>query len=122
MFASVNIFKRQRQSRRDDLISLVYILAYFLNGKLSWLKKIKRTDPDYLEKVGKIKEEIALTTICEKKAVCLFDFASEVFKLKFEEEPNYGKLKFMLTVALLQQNQLVDNHFEWSKWKQLKPQ
>lgn len=122
MFASVNIFKRQRQSRRDDLISLVYILAYFLNGRLSWLKKIKRTDPDYLEKVGKIKEEIALTTICEKKAECLFDFASEVFKLKFEEEPNYAKLKFMLTVALLQQNLLVDNHFEWSKWKQLKPQ
>ena len=96
---------------------MVYILTYFLNGKLRWLKKVKRTEPDYLEKVGKIKEEITIKDICEKKAAYLQDFATEVFKLRFEEEPSYAKLKFMLTVALLKKNQLVDNHFEWSKWK-----
>jgi hypothetical protein len=50
---------------------LVYILTYFLNGKLRWLKKVKRTEPDYLEKVGKIKEEITIKDICEKKAAYL---------------------------------------------------
>lgn len=34
LFASVNAFKFKEQSRRDDLISLVYILVYFLNGSL----------------------------------------------------------------------------------------
>lgn len=39
IFASVNAFRGKQQSRRDDLISLAYLLSYLMNkGKLPWIK------------------------------------------------------------------------------------
>lgn len=39
-----------------------------------------------------------------EEALCLKDFATEVFKIEFDEEPNYAKLKHLLTKVLLEQN------------------
>lgn len=60
MFASENAFRQIALSRRDDLISLTYILTHFLNGKLLWLGSLKRSDPDYFKKVGKVKKNLGL--------------------------------------------------------------
>lgn len=62
---------------------------------------MERDDPQYVRKVGNIKKNLGLQTICKNKAVCLMPFVMEIFKLKFEEEPDYMKLKFKLMMALL---------------------
>ena len=38
LFASPNLWKRKKLSRRDDLISLVYLLVFFLEGELAFLE------------------------------------------------------------------------------------
>lgn len=38
-YASVNAMTRVEQSRRDDLISLGYVLVYLSTGKLPWLNQ-----------------------------------------------------------------------------------
>lgn len=39
LFASKNVWKRQPLSRRDDLISLFYILVYLATGELKFIYK-----------------------------------------------------------------------------------
>ena len=36
MFASKYAFKKFRQSRRDDIVQLIYNLVYLYEGKLPW--------------------------------------------------------------------------------------
>jgi hypothetical protein len=38
IFASHNAFLNRTQSRRDDLISLCYLLVYLLDGEPQWVK------------------------------------------------------------------------------------
>ena len=35
--------------------------------------------------------------------------------LKFDEEPNYNKLKFLLTKSLLDSGYVPDKHYDWNK-------
>jgi len=41
----------------------------------------------------------------------------EVFKLKFEEEPPYKKLNFLLSSVLLNQNKVPSLKFDWTRNK-----
>jgi casein kinase 1 len=47
LFASKNAFMQIEQSRRDDLISLCYFLAFLLNAELTWHGKLTHQDPNF---------------------------------------------------------------------------
>ena len=56
MFASVNAFNFKPTSRRDDLISLSYLLIYLLNpNQLTFVKEVK--DMNINQKFNHIKEK-----------------------------------------------------------------
>jgi len=40
-------------------------------------------------------------------------FALEVFKLKFEEEPYYGKLRHILLTAMIKEGKFPEKHIDW---------
>ena len=52
--------------------------------------------------------------LCTEEAIPLKPFVLEVFKLKFEEEPYYGKLRNMLLTAMVKEGQFPDKRFDWS--------
>jgi serine/threonine protein kinase len=63
LFSSPNVFRyickssstlssKTELSRRDDILSLAFILCYLVTGKISWLPKMEKKDPDYNEKLG----------------------------------------------------------------------
>lgn len=54
--------------------------------------------------------------LCVGPAEILLPFCKEIFSLKFDEEPNYRKLKHFLVSILLEFNILPDNNFDWSKF------
>jgi len=66
-------------SRRDDLISLLYMLVYFINGKNHWIGTLKSSDLGFFKKVGQIKKTLGAEELCVHEALCLKDFAMEVF-------------------------------------------
>ena len=68
LYASENAFRQKVLSRRDDFISLTYILSSFLNGKLEWMQDLRRNDPDFFRKVGKIKKNLTIKQICCDRA------------------------------------------------------
>ena len=44
-YSSKHAFMYQTQSRRDDFISLAYLLAFLLNGHITWLPHKDKRDP-----------------------------------------------------------------------------
>lgn len=44
----------------------------------------------------------------------LLPLAEYIYSLKFEEEPNYGKIKFLLAKVLLDNEKIPDMVFDWN--------
>ena len=88
-------------SRRDDLISLLYMLVYIVSGKVHWLGTLRNQDPGYFRKVGSIKKKLGSEELCIGDALPLKEFSCEVLGLKFADKPDYAKLKHLLTKILL---------------------
>ena len=43
----------------------------------------------------------------------LFDFVEEVMSIDFDETPNYNKLRFLLTRALLDVGRVPNREYDW---------
>jgi hypothetical protein len=82
----------KRLSRRDDLISLANILAFYFIGKVSWSYMIT-SKTNIFENVKEIKLKQTPETICSGEASKLLPFVEEVYSYSFKDEPHYGKLK-----------------------------
>lgn len=101
LFASHNAFKFQRLSRRDDLISLAYLTVFLVQGELTWFKGQKTDHPKFFENVSEIKLQMTPKGLCVGKAKALEPMVKEIFEYKFDEAPNYSKLKHLLACFLL---------------------
>jgi serine/threonine protein kinase len=77
-----------QQSRRDDLESFCYVLAYFYTGTLPWMLP-KMNDSE----VFKIKESVTGKDLFGKAAKDLVDVFKYIKQLKFEDEPNYDYIR-----------------------------
>lgn len=82
-FVSINVHNGVEPSRRDDLISVAYIILYLINGGLPWqtkreIKDIKRQKQLILQWCNTPEELIEYLTYCEN--------------LKFDETPDYEYL------------------------------
>ena len=63
-YTSANAHDGAEQSRRDDLISIAYLLVYFLKGKLPWQNlPIKNTEEKF-RRIAEIKKTISLEELC----------------------------------------------------------
>ena len=59
VFASKNAFKGLELTRRDDLISLCYLLIYFLKGSAKWVEKPHDVERKLLyKKIGQAKNKL----------------------------------------------------------------
>ena len=86
-FASVYAHGFNELSRRDDLISLGYMLLYFLNGSLEW--QVERNQ----DNTKSMKLNLGTDSVILK-------YLQVVTKLEFKEEPNYELLfEFFKIVA-----------------------
>ena len=64
-YASLNSHKGIRQGRRDDLESMLYILIYFLKGKLPWQDiKVKQKEERH-KIIFHIKSNISIDSLCK---------------------------------------------------------
>lgn len=82
-FCSINNMMGEESSRRDDLISLGYILLYLVMDALPWEHDISC---DSIKESKKI-ENITVTNNNLKK------YLNYCYSLKFNEKPNYNFLK-----------------------------
>lgn len=118
LFASKNAFLRYEQSRRDDLISMTYLMAFLISGRVSWHGDLDFKDPNYYNDIYNIKTTISVAELCCGPAeALLFPFANEIFNLKFDEKPHYARLRHHLIKILLDNNIGPNSLFDWSRFK-----
>jgi len=61
---------------------------------------------------------LKIEDLCQGRAKVLKEFANEVLKLKFAEEPNYNKLQHLLKMELVTKNHSPsDLRMDWSRWR-----
>ena len=88
-FASLNCHNGMELSRRDDLISLFYVLVWFAKDKLPWSKaRIIRN----INKIKASKQRHSLTRLCKGLPRCFLTFAEAISALKFKDQPDYGRM------------------------------
>ena len=78
-YASINTCLGIKQSRRDDIESLGYVLKYFLRGSLLWQGLKTATKK---EKYGKIQEKNTFLVLQEKLSIPI-EFLCKGFPIEF---------------------------------------
>lgn len=76
LFASKNAFLRLEQSRRDDLISMFYLMAFLISGRVAWHENLDHRDPGYFDDILRIKTTLSVAELCcGPEEALLFPFA-----------------------------------------------
>ena len=86
-------------TRRDDLFSVLFMLYYLHTNRFGFPKTLT------LNEVAKYKKS---NPIILKKAEFLQPFADCLYKLEFNEEPNYNYLGFIFKRNLMNKNLVPD--------------
>jgi len=111
-YCSINAQKGNQLSRRDDLESLGYVIIYMLTGTLPWKGTQARTKKEKNLKILKIKEESLTNGVLFEGLPREFqNYFDYVFRLKFDETPNYNKLRRILKELFLDKG--FDYNFDW---------
>ena len=112
-YASANTHMGVEQSRRDDLESVGFVMIYFLKGKLPWQGIPAKTKKS---KYNKIKEKKISTTVDELVKGLPKEFGKYMHycrNLKFEEKPDYNKLRKYLQDVSEKMNYEHDYYYDW---------
>lgn len=114
-YASINSHMGYTLSRRDDLISLGYVLIYFAKGSLPW------------QKIGGIDKEKKYHNIMNKKkttpngVVCsglpheFEEYMDYCMKLDFSQRPDYNHLRKLFKKTYIRCKFPNDLVFDWNK-------
>jgi serine/threonine protein kinase len=98
-YASINTHMGVRQSRRDDLQSIAYVLIYFLKSELPWQGIKAKTKSERKEKIKIKKKTTGLSELCEDLPKEFGMFLNYTNELEFAEKPDYEYIrKLLITV------------------------
>jgi len=91
----------------------VYTLSFLIDPTQEWIldKKGKLTS---LKKCMSIKELAPHKQFVSERSSFLISLLVEANKIKFNERPNYGKLRFLLQQQLLENDIAPEKQFSWA--------
>jgi serine/threonine protein kinase len=90
-YASLNSHKGIRQSRRDDLESMIYILIYFLKGNLAWQDVKAKNKEERYKLIQHIKTNVTIENLCKDIPPEFAHLLQYVKELPFDVKPDYYK-------------------------------
>jgi len=115
-YSSVNTHNRIRQSRRDDLEAVGYVLLLFLRS-LPWKQKKGEAPEKKWKRILNEKLRWTPKALCEMLPPLVGDVFCEYFRycrdLHYSEEPDYDYLIKLFTDTLQQNDEVVDFMYDW---------
>lgn len=112
-YASIYAHKGYGQSRRDDLISLGYVLVYFAMGRLPWQNLKGSSEKDRLNQIKDMKEKNGYDDLTRNLNPIFEKYMQKVFELGFFDDPDYEDLKKIFSETLKKENEHIDK-FDWN--------
>jgi serine/threonine protein kinase len=94
-YISTHIHEGNVYSRRDDIISILYVIIYLLKGKLPWCGlKVESDDKrTKAEMVYEVKKRTSITELCEGLPAIFERMLTYAYKIGYDEKPDYIYLK-----------------------------
>ncbi|XP_050438476.1 tau-tubulin kinase homolog Asator isoform X2 [Adelges cooleyi] len=108
-YASLNAHKNKEMGRHDDLWSLFYMLAEFVNGQLPW-RKIKDK-----EQVGVMKENYDHRSLLKHLPSDLKQFLDHIQSLEYGDKPDYSMLTSLFERCMKRRGVKESDPFDWEK-------
>jgi casein kinase 1 len=113
-YASIFTHQGIEQSRRDDIESIFYVLAYFLIGSLPWQGMPATTKTEKYNKIME-KKKIALSdSTYHDLPVEIFNVLNYARSLKFEDKPDYVYLKGLVRELMRKEEVCLDFIYDWT--------
>lgn len=106
VFASLNQLKFYTTSRRDDLISLFYLLVFmFKGGEMPGFDiHDKKNKSKQFNTIRNVKMSQKLSDLCFDNTKKLSKFMREIFSYRFKDTPRYDYLRDLLKDLITQEN------------------
>lgn len=99
-YTSLYIHKGNTYSRRDDIISFVYVIIYLLRGTLPWQGITFDNKHEKNNKVYNLKNNILIHDLCKYLPTKIEELLTYAYGLLYYDEPNYDYIIFLLkTIA-----------------------
>ncbi|KAK8610415.1 hypothetical protein V6N13_081573 [Hibiscus sabdariffa] len=121
-YASCNTHLGIEQSRRDDLVSLGYVLLYFLRGSLPWQGLKAATKKQKYDKICEKKVSTPIEVLCKSHPVEFASYFHYCHSLTFDQRPDYGFLKRLFRDLFAREGYEFEYIFDWTIIKYQKAQ
>ena len=113
-YASINALRGCDQSRRDDLESVGYVVAYLLRGNLPWQGIIVKTKEEKYAKILYRKQNVTSEQLFYGFPNELVTFIDYCKNLGYEEEPNYEYMTNLFKDIITKQlKEDIDYKYDW---------
>ena len=113
-YASIHALEGYEQSRRDDMESVGYIMAYLLRGGLPWQgMKLKSKENKYKNILEK-KKEIQSQDLFKGFPIEFSEILDYTKSLDYEQEPEYEMLRNKLMALCKRLNYTFDYIYDWT--------
>jgi serine/threonine protein kinase len=115
-YASINTHIGIRQSRRDDLESIIYVLIYFMKGELPWQGIRAKTKSEKKEKIKQTKKYTTSEELCVNLPPEFAFLLTYTKNLKFDEKPDYNHMRYQISKMKTANNltlNINDVNWEW---------
>ena len=104
LFASSNVIKGKESSRRDDLISLGYMLIFLLKKNLPWYFKHGSFNKKKYFEIVYLKDNDGCGKLFNDLPKEFVEFVKYTKHLKFEQDPDYSYLHSLLNKVIFNRN------------------
>lgn len=117
-FASINTHLGIKQSRRDDLESIAYILIYFLISELPWQGIRAKTKSEKKEKIRQSKQGTDFNAFRDIIPQEIFDFLNYTKTLGFYDKPDYNYLAALLENIKIEKKFCLNFNYVYWEWNE----
>lgn len=113
-YASLNIHNGNEYSRRDDLISIGYMIIYLFKGILPWQGQKGETKYEKYKNIFKVKKDVSILDLCDTMCYEMNLYLEYCYELSFNDNPNYEFLRKLFKRALQKNNLEQDFIYDWT--------
>ena len=114
IYASSNVLKGKESSRRDDLISLGYMLIYLLKRDIPWNSTFKDLNKEKYYNLIYLKDTNSNGELFKGLPDELVEYIKYTRSLKFEQDPDYTYLRSLFRKILLRSD--FENNYMTFSW------